>query len=196
MLASPEGGYTIAGTLDSPELGVQDQDVHIVHVDDNGNELWNSTFGTPAYEIVTGAVIATDGSLVVAGYATDPVDSRKHTPFITSIGRAGRDPPPELLRSASQPRKDTGILVRARDGKTGAGIAGARVYYDGKLAGRTSDTEGTYILEKAGTGSHSVRIAKPGYRETTVMADGTTGSSLTVRLQPSGIQQIAGDASH
>lgn len=195
VFASPEGGFTIAGTSDSPERGAQGRDVHIIHIDDKGNELWTSTFGTPSYEIVTGAIIATDGSLVVTGYTTDPVDTNRRTLFITSIGRAGRDPPTELLRSASLPPKDAGIEVRVRNGKTGAGIAGAQMYYDGKIVGKTSETDGIYLITKAGTGSHSVRITKPGYQETTVKTDSNTGSSLTVQLQPSVIQKIYGDAS-
>jgi hypothetical protein len=196
VLASPHGGYTIAGTSDSPDLGAMDQDIHIVHLDNNGSEEWNSTFGTSSYEIVTGAVIATDGSLVVSGYATDPVDTKKRTPFITSIGREGRDPPPELLHSAVLPRKNTGIEVRVRNEKTGAGIAGAEVYYDGKMAGKTSETDGIYVIEKNTTGSHSVRVVKPGYRETTVITSANTGSSLNIQLQPSAITQIAGSESH
>lgn len=195
VLSSPDGGYTIVGSSDSPERGALDRDVHIVHIDNNGNELWTNTFGTPSYDFVTGAVIAPDGSLVVTGYATDPVESKRRTLFITSIGRAGRDPSPDLRNSASPPRKNSGLEVRVRDRKNGAGIAGAEVYYDGKIVGRTSDTDGIYLIDKFGTGSHSVRITKPGYQDTTVMADDTTGSSLTVRLQPSIIQRIAGDAS-
>ena len=136
-----------------------------------------------------------EGALVLTGYATDPVESRKRTLFITSIGRAGRDPPPELLRSRTLPRKDTGGEISIRDGKSGAGIAGAEVYYDGKLAGRTSENEGKYLIANPGTSSHSVRIVKPGYRETTVMTDSKTGSSIIVKLQPSAIQRISGDAS-
>lgn len=195
VLASPERGYTIAGTSDSPERGALDRDAHIVHIDDKGNEVWTSTFGTSSYDIVTGATTATDGSLVVTGYTTDPIDIGRRTLFITSIGRAGRDPPSELIRSASLIRKGAGAEVRTRDEKTGAGIAGAEVYYDGKYLGRTSETEGIYLIEKAGTGSHSVRITKTGYRETTVRADSSTGSILTVRLQPSSVQRIRGDAS-
>jgi hypothetical protein len=135
-----------------------------------------------------------DGSLVITGYATDPVETKRRTLFMTSLGLAGRNPPPDLLRLASTARKNSGIEVRVRDKKSGAGISGAQVYYDGKLMGRTSETDGTYLIEKPGTGSHSVRVVKPGYSETTIMADGTTGSSLSVRLQPSAIRQIYGDA--
>jgi len=195
VLSHPDGGYTIVGSSDSPERGALDRDVLIVHIDNNGNELWTNTFGTTSYDFVTGAVMASDGSLVVTGYATDPVESKRRTLFITSIGLAGRDSPPELRSSSSQNRKNSGLEVRVRDEKNGAGIAGALVYYDGKIVGRTSDTDGMYLIEKSGTGSHSVRITKPGYQDTTVMADDTTGSSLTVRLQPSIIQRIAGDAS-
>ncbi|MDP3396892.1 MAG: hypothetical protein Q8S57_09560 [Methanoregula sp.] len=195
VLTSPEGGYTILGSSDSKERGALDRDVHIVHIDDQGNELWTNTFGTPSYEFVTGGVTVADGSLVITGYATDPVETKRRTLFITSIGLAGRNPPPELLRLASTARKNSGVEVRVRDEKSGAGISGAQVYYDGKLMGWTSETEGMYLIEKPGTGSHSVRVVKPGYTETTVMADGTTGSSLTVQLQPSAIRQIYGDAS-
>ena len=195
VLASPEGGYTIAGSSDSPDRGALDRDIYIVYIDDTGKELWTKTFGTSSYEFVTGAVIAADGSLVLTGYATDPVEPNRRTLFITSLGLAGRNPPPELLRLASTARKNSGVEVRVRDGKSGAGIAGAQVYYDGKIVGRSSETDGIYRIENIGTGSHSVRVVKPGYRETTVMADSTTGSSLTVRLQPSSIQRIAGDAS-
>ncbi len=195
VLTPSEAGFTIAGSSDSPERGAQGRDIHIIHLDDKGNEVWASTFGTPGYEYVTGALIVPDGSLVVTGYATDPVDTRKRTLFITSIGREGRDPPPALVHSVSQSRKDNGLIVQARDGKTGAGIAGALVYYDGKFVGSTSEADGTYLIEKPGTGSHSVRITRPGYDETTVKTDSKTGSALTVSLSPSVIQKIYGDAS-
>jgi hypothetical protein len=195
VLSSPEGGYVIAGSSDSPDRGALDRDVHIIHIDENGNEQWTSTFGTPSYETVTGAVFASDGSLVVTGYTTDPVDTTRRTLFMTSLGRAGRDPPPELIHPAAVSRKETGIVVRVRDQKSGAGIGGALVYYDGKSIGRTSDVDGNYLIEKPGTGSHSVRVTKPGYRETTVRTDGNTGSGLTVQLQPAVVQRISGDAS-
>jgi hypothetical protein len=194
VLTSPEGGYTILGSSDSQERGALDRDIHIVHIDDKGDEVWTTTFGTPSYEFVTGGVMVADGSLVITGYATDPVETKRRTLFMTSLGLAGRNPPPDLLRLASTARKNSGIEVRVRDKKSGAGISGAQVYYDGKLMGRTSETDGTYLIEKPGTGSHSVRVVKPGYSETTIMADGTTGSSLSVRLQPSAIRQIYGDA--
>ncbi|MDP3563607.1 MAG: carboxypeptidase-like regulatory domain-containing protein, partial [Methanoregula sp.] len=195
VLASPEGGYTLAGYSDSPERGALGRDVHILHIDETGSEQWNSTFGTPLFEIVTGAIMTNEGSLVLTGYATDPVETPRRSLFITSLGRAGRDMPPELLHSATLPRKDTGLEVSIRDEKSGAGIAGAEVYFDGKLAGRTSQNEGKYLIANPGTGSHSVRIVKPGYRETTIMTNSKTGPGLIVKLQPSAIQRISGDAS-
>lgn len=195
VLTPSEGGFTIAGSSDSPERGAQGRDIHIIHLNDKGDEVWTSTSGTPDYEYLTGALIAPDGSLVVTGYATDPVNTEKRTLFITSIGREGRDPPPALVHTVSPSRKDNGLMVLVRDGKSGAGVAGALVYYDGKFVGSTSEADGTCLIEKTGTGSHSVRITRPGYEETTVKTDSKTGSALTVSLSPSVIQKIYSDAS-
>jgi hypothetical protein len=191
VVTAPDGGYTIAGSTRSPAPGAQDQDILILHIDGSGTELWSRTIGTSADESVSGAVLTDNGSLVVAGSASDPAKPGSRTLFIVSLGNGGRDSPDGLLKSSS-PQEEKGVKVTVIDAKSGAVIPGALVYYDGKLAGSTSESEGTYHREKTEAGSHSFRITKDGYRETTIMAGSDTGSDLTVHLQPSAVHRLMG----
>jgi len=188
---APGGGFIIAGSTDSPELGAEGRDIHIVQIDSSGTEVWNSTFGSPAYEYVTGATLAPDGSLIMTGYMTEPVDTGLHTLFVLNAGTGGRNPPADLLKKGNTATGGSRMTVSVRDTATGAGIAGAQVYVDGKLAGTTSADEGAFTYEWAEAKKHSFRIAKDGYREKTVTAE--KSADITVLLQPSAIHRLFGE---
>ena len=195
IMAAPGGGYTIAGTTDSTDLGAQDQDILILHIDEQGKELWHSTFGTPAFDYLSGATLDDDGSLGITGYTADPVDTGTHTLFLIKAGNGGRSSPDDMILTHAAVQ-ETGIReINVRDAKTGAGIAGAMVYFDGNLVGQTSAKDGSFNLGKQDDGSHSVRITKDGYRETTVIADENSGNVLSVRLVPSPVHRILGTGS-
>jgi hypothetical protein len=62
---SSNGGYTIAG--DSKSFGAGDEDIYIVHIDDNGNKLWEKTYGTNEGEKATDIKALPDGSFIISG---------------------------------------------------------------------------------------------------------------------------------
>jgi hypothetical protein len=183
-VADSSGGFILAGSTSSPERGAHGRDIHIVNVGGDGSERWNTTFGGMANEVVTGAVFAPGGSLVLTGSMTDPVDSSKRTLFLTHIGDGGREKP-EGFRQAPQSVGSGGLLVRVQDAATGSGIPDARVYSNGKYSCSTSATEGSCILGDPSAARYSLRISAEGYRETTTAADPSQGSEITIRLNPS-----------
>lgn len=190
ILPAPGGGYTIAGSTDSADLGSGGRDIRVVQIAESGVETGNITFGTSAYETVTGAALAPGGSLIITGYSAAPTGTGPRTLYLINAGRGGMAPPAELLNTA--PPGSTGITtVNVRDARTGNGIADAFVYIDGSLACRTSSDSGSCTPGKRAGGTHSCRVVKDGYKETTVRFSGSD-AYLTISLQPSPIHKLAG----
>ena len=59
------------------------------------------------------------------------------------------------------------LTIAAKDNKTGSFIGGANVYIDGNAVGSTSESDGKQILHDVERGSHTIRVTKTGYDETT-----------------------------
>jgi len=194
VVKAPDGGYTIAGTIRSADPAAPGRDILILHIDDAGTELWSRSIGTAADESVTGATLSPGGSLILTGSVADPAAADRPSLLLVSIGSGGMDPPAGLLLKSPSSPQISGRKVTVRDAKSSATIAGARVYYDGKLAGSTS-AEGVFSLPQQNTGSHSVRVTREGYRETTVMVDQDAGPDLDVSLKPSAVHRILGAGS-
>ncbi|PHI21381.1 hypothetical protein CEQ90_03005 [Lewinellaceae bacterium SD302] len=64
ILEVPEGGYLITGTL--TDGSTSRQDVLLIRVDENGDELWRSSFGSSRDEEGIGAVLRPGGYLIGA----------------------------------------------------------------------------------------------------------------------------------
>lgn len=65
IVASPDGGYAIAGTTSS--FGAGGYDFWLIKVDENGNMEWNKTYGGTEFDVVAALVCTADGGYVMAG---------------------------------------------------------------------------------------------------------------------------------
>jgi hypothetical protein len=79
-------------------------------------------------------------------------------------------------------KKSFDLTIAAKDTKTGSFIGGANVYTDGGISGSTSENDGKYILHEVERGSHTIRVAKTGYDETTRFVDITENRLVSVTL--------------
>jgi len=60
-----DGGYIVAGRTSS--FGAGSADVYIIKLDENGNKLWEKTFGGSSYDWANSIQQTTDGGYIVAG---------------------------------------------------------------------------------------------------------------------------------
>jgi hypothetical protein len=72
ILAAEDGGYVIAGTIET-EPG-SDLDVYLLRVAEDGTELWSRSFGTPLDEVGGRLLETADGGYVVVGNSVDRDD--------------------------------------------------------------------------------------------------------------------------
>jgi murein DD-endopeptidase MepM/ murein hydrolase activator NlpD len=61
-----DGGYIVAGGIHS--FGTGEEDVYIIKLDENGDKLWEKTFGGSGYDIANSIQQTSDGGYIVAGY--------------------------------------------------------------------------------------------------------------------------------
>ena len=87
-LAAEDGGYVIAGTIES-ETG-SDLDVYLLCVDEDGTELWSKSFGTPLDEFGGRLLQTADGGYVVVGNSVDRDDVVADPSAAGYAGFAGR----------------------------------------------------------------------------------------------------------
>jgi len=65
IIETNDGGYIIVGTTSSYDVGYCD--AWLIKIDNQGNELYNKTFGTRDREVARCGIVTTDGSYVIAG---------------------------------------------------------------------------------------------------------------------------------
>ena len=74
----PSGGYIMVGETQSGPSGIKtspsfgDADIWVVRVDDNGNLLWEKTFGGGEYERGQKVIPTSDGGFLVGGISISP----------------------------------------------------------------------------------------------------------------------------
>ena len=88
LLAKSDGGYVIAGTIES-EAG-SDLDVYLLCVDEEGTQLWSRTFGTSLDEFGGRLLGTADGGYVVVGNCVDRDDVVANPGAAGYAGFAGR----------------------------------------------------------------------------------------------------------
>ena len=69
MVATPDGGYAIAGYTNSSGAG--DYDFWLIKTNKDGEMEWNQTYGGPESETVKDLVTTSDGGFAILGQFTD-----------------------------------------------------------------------------------------------------------------------------
>ena len=72
LLAAPDGGFVIAGTIQSDDG--DDADIWLLRVDEDGTELWSRIFGTSRDEFGGRLLAAANGDYIIIGNSVDPSD--------------------------------------------------------------------------------------------------------------------------
>jgi hypothetical protein len=72
VLAASDGGYVVAGTIQSGDG--DDADIYLLRVDAEGTERWSQSFGTPRNEFGGRLLETADGGFVIVGNSVDPND--------------------------------------------------------------------------------------------------------------------------
>gem|GEM_PF-1430281 len=126
-LAASDGGYVIAGTIQSETES--DSDIYLLCVDEDGTELWSRSFGTPLDESGETVLRTPDGGYVVVGNAVDPNDVVADPGAAGYAGFAGRSSP-HLVRI-----DETGNELWSRRYDSGDNIivSGAGIAADGGI---------------------------------------------------------------
>ena len=65
LLATPDGGYALAGTTNS--FGAGEYDFWLVKTDTNGNLAWDQTYGGTGYDVANSLVETSDGGYSLTG---------------------------------------------------------------------------------------------------------------------------------
>ena len=75
MVDNGDGSYLLAGSSNSNKTGSKSQnskgdfDYWIVRIDQNGNKLWDATFGGDSTDMLLGAERTSDGGYILVGYS-------------------------------------------------------------------------------------------------------------------------------
>lgn len=68
---TPDGAYVVTGNTFSTDTDISknngESDVWLIKVDDNGNLVWEKTFGGAAFDAAQGIISTANGGLVIAG---------------------------------------------------------------------------------------------------------------------------------
>ena len=177
LIPAAEGITVIAGSYRESERE-KTSEIIIRDIDLNGNEKQNRTISIgKSIEIQDIAVIPGEGYFVT-GKLTENGSLQKNGLAIIKI----LDNPPRI----GVPVKNSfDLTVITKDAKTGIFIGGAHVYLDGRSFGSTSEQDGKQNLRDVERGSHTIRVAKPGYEEITRPVDITEKKQITFTLNRS-----------
>jgi hypothetical protein len=66
LVETPDGGYALAGYIDS--FGVTRFDWWLVKTDVDGNVEWDRTYGGPEFDVARSVIVTSDGGFMIAGY--------------------------------------------------------------------------------------------------------------------------------
>jgi hypothetical protein len=66
LVETPDGGYALAGYIDS--RGVNRHDWWLVKTDADGNMEWNRTYAGPQFDAAHSVIVTSDGGFMIAGY--------------------------------------------------------------------------------------------------------------------------------
>lgn len=86
IMAAEEGAFVIVG--ETASSGAGDWDVYVVKVDQDGNEIWDKTFGGPGRERANAVQKTSDGGYVVVG-GTAPAGSEAGDIYLVKVDAAG-----------------------------------------------------------------------------------------------------------
>jgi hypothetical protein len=179
LIQSPEGITVIAGSCQGSERE-KTGEIILLDIDLSGNEKRNRTFSIgQSIDIQDIAVVPNEGYFVT-GIVTDQGSPQKNGLVIIKI----LDTP---SNNAVPVKNSFDLTVITKDAKTGTFIGGGHVYLDGRSVGSTSEQDGKQILRDVERGSHTIRVAKPGYEEITRPVDITEKKQITFTLNRSSV---------
>ncbi|HZK31113.1 MAG TPA: PEGA domain-containing protein [Methanoregula sp.] len=135
------------------------REIIVINFNMNGIEERNRTFSIGKPLDVQDISVA-KGGYFIAGVGSDEGNLQKKDLTIIKVLDTPFDKEGVVKNSFE-------LTIVAKDIKTGSFIGGANVYIDGNSVGSTSDQDGKQILRDVEGGSHTIRVAKTEYDETT-----------------------------
>jgi len=178
LIPTSEGATIIAGSYQGSERE-KTGEIIIIDIDLNGNEKQNRTFSIgKSIDIQDIAVVPGEGYFVI-GTESGPGSPEKKGFTIIKI----LDTP---YRTEVPVKNSFDLTVITKDAKTGTFIGGVQVYLDGRSVGSNAE-DGKQILHDVERGSHTIRVAKPGYEEITRPVDITEKKQITFTLNRSNV---------
>ena len=64
-----DGGFIVAGNIESFDNGFEGiYDIYLIKIDENGNKVWEKTYGRKGWDKVSAITKTIDGGFIVAGY--------------------------------------------------------------------------------------------------------------------------------
>jgi gliding motility-associated-like protein len=83
VMETPTGTIFIGGTSDSPVNGTKKSenlggyDFWLLYIDENGNQIWDKTYGGSKYDAMTEIIITENSSLLLAGHSESAISDSK-----------------------------------------------------------------------------------------------------------------------
>ena len=130
IIQTTEGGYAVAGYTLSKVAGEKDKDAWVVKLDNQGNLLWDNTFGGSDWDEANSIIQTTDGDYLVAG-GTASKGVGEFDVWIVKLNSQGNIIWDKTFGGSDDDTANS--IIQTTDG--GYAIAG----YRGKGAGRDDD---------------------------------------------------------
>lgn len=122
------GGFIMVG--DTFSYGAGMYDIWVIRVDENGNHMWNRTFGSAVYEWGRAVVESSTGGLLVLGQTEPSLGSYDVKPMLIRLDEMGAPVWSKTYNTALDSYVDVTDLVECNDG--GYAFIG-RILFDGWL---------------------------------------------------------------